>query len=513
MSTNQPPAWSSQQRAIFDWFECGAGHLVVRARAGTGKTTTIIEGIGHAPERSILLAAFNKRIQEELSRRLTNPNATAKTLHAIGFAAVRRYWEGLPIANGNARARALTDRACGQQAPDPIKRLVTKLHTKGREILPHAARVGDLTNIAVAFECEPDETWSKDGFDLEFVERCALKAMDLAAGQKPIDTGIDFADMIYLPVRNGWLRPMFDLVVVDEAQDMTVAQLEIARGVCGGRLCVVGDDRQAIYAFRGADAGSLDRLKEQLEAQELGLTVTYRCGRIITQTAASLVPGFEAAPASPDGEIRAIRAEKLTDEVAVGDFVLSRKNAPLASVAMSLIRAQKRVRIAGRDIGAGLMNLVRDLAKGDASQSIPQFLERLVNWEQRELTRAMKANREERADIVRDQAETLSVLCEGVSGLRELEARIDSLFTDDGLGAKGVITCSSVHKAKGLEADRVFILKDTLYAGAKKGMSIINLEEQNIEYVAITRAKRTLVWVGEGVVMSRTPQTAMAAAS
>ena len=68
------------------------------------------------------------------------------------------------------------------------------------------------------------------------------------------------------------------MVVVDEAQDMTSAQLEIAVGACkrGGRVVIVGDDRQAIYGFRGADSGGLDRLKKLLKAKELGLTTTYR---------------------------------------------------------------------------------------------------------------------------------------------------------------------------------------------------------------------------------------------
>src|SRR5262245_2928107 len=53
--------WSPQQTAVFDWFNAGAGNLIVRARAGTGKTTTIIEGIARANEKSILLAAFNTK--------------------------------------------------------------------------------------------------------------------------------------------------------------------------------------------------------------------------------------------------------------------------------------------------------------------------------------------------------------------------------------------------------------------------------------------------------------------
>ena len=78
-------------------------------------------------------------------------------------------------------------------------------------------------------------------------------------------------------------------------------------------------------------------------------------------------------------------------------------------------------------------------------------------------------------------------LSEGAKSVRDIEIKIDALFTDDGLGTAGVITCSSVHRAKGLEANRVFVLQNTLRDH--------NIEELNIQYVAITRAKEHLVWV------------------
>lgn len=73
---------------------------------------------------------------------------------------------------------------------------------------------------------------------------------------------------------------------------------------------------------------------------------------------------------------------------------------------------------------------------------------------------------------------------------KELEARVMNMFTDTPGGEKDFIVCSSVHKSKGLERDRVFVLVETLYPGGRS-----SIEEQNIEYVAVTRAKQTLVWV------------------
>ena len=479
--------WSAQQLAIFEWFRNPQQtNLVVVARAGTGKTTTIIEAIKHAPEQKILLCAFNKRIEQELTARLSGTNAQAKTLHALGLSVVRRFWDKVGIVSDGSRERSLTDAVCGSRVPDSVKKLVSKLHSKGRETTPHASAVGDLTALQEQFEIEASAEDQDLGFDDLFIEEKALAAMALAAAEKPLN-GIDFADMIFLPCRNGWLRPSFDLVVVDEAQDMNAAQLEIAQGVCKGRIAIVGDDRQAIYGFRGADSGSLGRLTVELKAEVLSLNVTYRCGRKIVEAAQQFVPDFTCGDGAHDGLISNVPANGLQDAAQPGDFVLSRLNAPLVSIAMQLLRNGKRARIAGRDIGANLKSIIRKFR----ARSVPELLTKISSWETKECKRIIASKKSEaateaRLDAVRDQAAMLGSLAHDAKNVFEVESKIDALFTDDGLGQAGVVTCSSVHKSKGLEASRVFVLKHTLRSGG---------EEDNIAYVAITRAKHELTWV------------------
>jgi DNA helicase-2/ATP-dependent DNA helicase PcrA len=179
------------------------------------------------------------------------------------------------------------------------------------------------------------------------------------------------------------------------------------------------------------------------------------------------------------------------------DFFLSRSNAPIAKVAMALIRSNKRTRIQGKDIGAGLKALVGKMATGKAINSIAEMLSKLDRWEEKEVDRVVRANRPEQAENIRDKADTIRVLCEGIQGVRELNARLDDLFADKGADA---VVCSSIHKAKGLEANRVFILEPTLSPklppSVKPSAARIR-EEQNIRYVAVTRAISHLVWVYE----------------
>src|SRR3990167_3391898 len=118
ITTNTEKTWSEEQRAIFRHFAGGrqAGNLVVRARAGTGKTTTIVAGIGQAPEQKILLAAFNKRIATELQAKVRNPRAEVKTLHSLGFAYVRRNWSDVRLDGDGERALRCVRTAAGRRS-------------------------------------------------------------------------------------------------------------------------------------------------------------------------------------------------------------------------------------------------------------------------------------------------------------------------------------------------------------------------------------------------------------
>jgi superfamily I DNA/RNA helicase len=486
-------AWSTQQEDIFSWFAQSSSlyqykNLVVRARAGTGKTTTIIEGVQRAPESSILVCAFNKKIADELNSRIkADSPAQAKTLHSVGYQAIRNQWRGMPVASGSNRSDQLTDTVCGSDVPKPIKRLVSLLHTKGRDMLPLSPTVDALRDLAFYFDYVPDDGWGS--YDVDYVAESAAEAMHIAATEEPrYNVGIDYSDMIYLPLVWKLLQPIYELVVVDEAQDMTLAQLTIAQRICSGRICVVGDDKQAIYAFRGADSRSLDRLKKELGAAELPLVTTYRCGQTIVKHAQRLVPDIQAGASNPDGVIDSCTDNQLLEQSAAGDFILSRLNAPLVSVTLKLLAKGKRAKMAGRDIGKGIVAVLKRL-RCNESTPLEEVAERLAEWERKTTTKFAAYGQNDLVERTRDQAAMLRAFAEVAESTGELMRQIDHLFSDD--KEAGTIICSSVHKAKGLETDRVFILMDTLY---RRG---VTQEEQNIEYVAVTRAKSHLTLVYE----------------
>ncbi len=487
-----PIKWHKQQTGIFSWMRTGRGNACVFARAGSGKTTTIIEAINHAPERFILVCAFNKEIADELSRRINNPNAVARTLHSIGNGIVYKNLGSVAIDKERGKklaATALKKSYPKLSATKDVINLVKELASKAKGMAPFGL-YGDLKNIADQFDLYPSEESAEAGWDVEMIVKSAKHAMELA---KMNDGSIDYDDMIFLPIANNWARPRYDLIVVDEAQDMNYSQLLLARKISRGRIMVVGDDRQAIYGFRGADSNSLDRLKTELKAKELKLTVTYRCPKQVVALANEVVEDFQAAPSAPEGVIDEIAYGQIFAAAAPGNFILSRTNAPLAKICLQLVRDGKRALIRGQDFGQKLVALVRKIE----ASNMEDLFSGLKTWQETTIASLQAQGEdasEQKMESVVDQAETIRQLCEGLATPAEVITRISNFFIADrdaDLTLGAAITCSTVHKAKGLESERVFILKSSF----KRRKYDKTGEEANIWYVAVTRTKSRLTWV------------------
>lgn len=563
--TTAPKAreWSPYQRAVFEWFEEAGGFgqarsLIVRARAGSGKTTTICEGVNRARERSIWVAAFNADIAQDLATKIKNPRAIAKTIHAIGFACIKKRWEGtvtdLDKEKGFRLAEeVLKDREIYRMIPLPerlrgrvlerfdekgllivpladrkVNQMVAQLATRVKEVDPFVVELlpkdvpaientpsalptsiesafDRVEEVAAEYDLGPEEAYELMGWTSRRVAAYALAAV--AKAQRFEDYRFDFADMVFLPLVNGWTYPRFHMTVVDEAQDVSEPMLEFVRRmtVHAGRIVLVGDDRQAIYGFRGADSNALDRLKAELEADELPLSITYRCPLSVVREANRLVSDFYAAPGAPEGATRRVEYWQLYEQIqpgggrglTPGDVVVSRLNAPLLAVACELLRRRIPVQVLGREFAEALTKLVKKVS-GNANMHLEEFLEELADYSAEQYAKLTGADRgaKTRLERVIDQCAALDAVARGMAelpGAKDTTAlgdHIQRLFAE--ARKENVVTCSTVHKVKGLEWDRVFVLYDTMYV---YGMRRHEPEEANIEYVALTRAKKELVLV------------------
>jgi DNA helicase-2/ATP-dependent DNA helicase PcrA len=296
--------------------------------------------------------------------------------------------------------------------------------------------------------------------------------------------------MVWLPVAAGWVKPSFSLVVVDEAQDMNLPQLLMAERACktGGRICIVGDDKQAIYGFRGAASDGMHLMKQRLNASTLGLTTTYRCPKAVVALANEIVTDYTAAPSAPEGEVRELALGAAVASLVPGDAVLSRLNAPLMGICLGLLRKGTPARVEGRDIGQQLVGMVRKLK----AKSVPDFLSKLARWGEKQIARANAAGGkyvQNKIELANDQVATLTAIADGCANVSQVEARITEIFQDSQGNRTPAVVCSSVHKAKGLEWNTVCLVNSSF----RHGLADANSEEANIFYVAVTRAKKILI--------------------
>jgi superfamily I DNA/RNA helicase len=182
------------------------------------------------------------------------------------------------------------------------------------------------------------------------------------------------------------------------------------------------------------------------------------------------------------------------------DFVLCRTNAPLVAVAFAMLREGRRCNIKGRDLGKGLKALI----KKSKAKNVTEFLDWLDKFQQTEAERINKrrGNKDEAMVTLQDKCECLRMFAEGCIELKDMYASIDKVFAMRKPSQKGGpepkpegTLLSSIHRAKGLEAKRVFILRPDLLPHPMAKSEWARGQEKNLSYVAKTRAIETLVYV------------------
>lgn len=509
---------SPYQQAIFDFLSRESGHLQIAAVAGSGKTTTLIEALKRLPvdqrERA-LMCAFNKEIARALESKVPE-GVTVRTIHAIGFATLTYHlapvgarWAGQVKER---KYRELIDRYWTQMK----LRRECDPETEAENLafrLIHFARVTltdptpcELEALAVQHELalpDDEEEWDQVLRAVPVILQWGAEGVPEKDGTRSCgpDQLIDFDDMLYLPWRLGLKPRQFKVVMVDEAQDLSHAQLSLVLKSLtpNGRLVAVGDPRQAIYAFTGADAEAFDRIRLMTKATLLPLSVCYRCPRAVIRLAQTLVPEIEAAPGAPEGAAREISPDVCSTIVTNRDMVLCRANAPLISFAFQLLAEGKPAKVRGRDIGTLLARTIDQVAKRCGDRFL-QFLDTLGEWEEEQRKIARRKGSESLEQSIVDRAECCravfeGAVCEGATSIVELRAWVDRIFADEGAGH---ILLSSIHRAKGLEADRVFLLRPDLLPHPAAKTAAAREQELNLQYVAYTRAMRDLFIVKPG---------------
>lgn len=278
--------------------------------------------------------------------------------------------------------------------------------------------------------------------------------------------------------------------------------------------------KNSIYGFAGADHDSMDKSKEFMKCIEFPLNVTYRCPKSIVTLAQQWVPDFTAHEDNCEGVISVIGdTEDDEDDEENGitvtppslqafwhtrfnpdrDVILCRNRRPLVGIAKRFRKMGIQCVVEGGN-GRGLISLAE---KWGEERTIEELAQLLSDYRLQEVAKYIAKDDEERAEAIRDKVDILYDMMDGLDSedtVTALIKRIERVFDDSGESPN--LKLCTIHRSKGREWDRVFLIGRNRYMpsyfavkSAKNGNPRPLVQEQNLMYVAVTRAKKELVEV------------------
>lgn len=516
---------NAQQTAVFNFAKKKTGNLQLSARAGTGKTTTLMEVLRYL-DGATWFCAFNKAIVSEIDYKvkartdIEEGSVRVSTVHSAGMKAWGKHIAPKRCDVKSMKIRKLIDEKVDDneevfvKSGGIINKLVNLAKSAGFGVL---CRIGSreawdelIEHFGLDMETGLEAGSHKDwGSIIDASIRVYKRSLDLC-----LDGEIDFSDMLLAPLYYKAKFPKYDNVLIDEDQDISPLRLKVILSCVkpGGRVIGVGDPYQAIYGFTGADSNAIETFKAETNASELPLTVTYRCPKVIVELAKTWVPDIEAHKDAPEGlhitvdlkpnqQGPAVQGLNFWDcaPYSASDVVLCRNTKPLVELAYQFLRKRLPCMIEGRDIGQGLITLA---TRWKSVKTLNDLEIKLNEWMEAELLKFRTMKQDYKAEALEDQVETLLVLVnaardEGGDTVQDVADLINRMFGDtmDGERPK-CITFSTVHKSKGREWPRVFLLgRDQFMPSKFARKDWEQQQERNLMYVAVTRTQKELIEV------------------
>jgi len=453
--------------------------LKVVAVAGSGKTTTLRLMAEAAPGRRGLYLAFNRSVREEAARKFPR-NVRPYTLHALAFRMTVARDEGyrakFTAGRGHLPARAVAE-ALELRNPLLLHAILETLEA----FLRSEAASPDPGMIPLAYRIlrAGTKTWpEEEAFVLRGVEALWGRMTD------PKDP-FPLAHGAYVKL---WALSEPDLsfveaLLVDEAQDLDPIFLRVLEAHKGRvQRVYVGDPRQQIYGWRGAV-----NAMERLEAPEARLTWSFRFAEPLARFVRNLT-ALQDRPVEVLG--KAPWATRVDAALPRPPFtVLCRTNAGVVGAVVATQEVHRgRVHVVGGV--EELAHLLRDAAllkRGEKRADPHPDLAMVETWE--ELEALAEAGYAPAYGVLRLAGEH--------PDLEALAAYLEGVWTPVEVAAKVVV--STAHKAKGKEWDRVVLWDDFFpwweeetAARVNWGSDPAHLEEENLLYVAATRARKHL---------------------
>lgn len=473
---------SKYQAPIYDSIINDRHSLTIQACAGSGKTTTIVNSIDLLPkDQKVIFFAFNRSIVDELKLKVPK-NVDVSTIHRFGYRTILNWY-------GKVKINEEKVFWLGVKMFDSWKIQENKFSYVYR-----VAKLVDFMRLHMVYEGEEEifhvaERHSIPIFSAEIDHAIKL----LEASNKMAFKEIDFTDMIHIPAYRNMKLRKYDYVYLDECQDASIAQQTIVSNTIrplSGRLISVGDRNQSIYQFAGADSNSFDRIKKiRPNTKEFPLSICYRCAKNIVREAQEYVPDIEWHDEQIDGVVKEGGVNDINGDV----YVLCRNTKPLVQLMFLLLSKGIKCNIKGKEIGNSMVAFIKK-TKQKTTENLKKHLEvnkiRLMN-ELKERGVVKPELHDTFIDFA-EKCDIITIIAARFSTTSQLIKYIESVFLDEEVPG---VTLLTVHKSKGLEKDKVFFLNPELIPSKFALTNEQKKQEWNLMYVAITRAKKELIYI------------------
>jgi len=482
------------QQAVIDSLAAGkeGKHISVNAKPGSGKTTvetfSIVNAIKSASATPLkcICIAFGNEDGKRMRKKLRNA-AEGLTTHSLGRSMVSRRWRGSKL---NKRKDFELVEACvvlpDEKETSLMREWVMEIIAKIKADAVDPEDAEGFKAVIESYELDIPPAYEEQGIKLAM--ECVQVGMDIMAW------GYNFDDMVYLPAVCNLVFPVYDIVGVDEVQDFNRAQLIIVQKLIatGARVIAVGDPRQSLYLFRGARHNSFELIRNALAetdkgVEDLPMPICYRCCTAVIERLQRLVPDIQARPGAPEGLVDlSLNITEMVEMVGAGDLVISRTNRPLIQFARVCNVLGKKFYLRG---GMQEANLIIWLIKlltektGEPTEDIGELLNRLGDWMKERAQRCSPYRMIDHAG----RAEVIKLTSERCMNVKELIDEVKRLFSPP-KNPEECIIISTIHRAKGSEADRVFHIRPQDCPHPKASTPEQLIQEENAVIVAESRA-------------------------
>ena len=463
-----------EQLAIVSAATDTSDNLLISALAGAAKTSTL-ELIAHAlPGVNTLCMAFNKRIADEMSSRLP-PHCEARTLNAIGH----RAWmqtTGLRLTLDTRKNYKILSE-CIKRLPKRDQDPAWKCMSEVLDAVGWAKSSGHVPDAYTAHK-HTRLMSDRELFDSlpeilsPLAEQLVLEVTLESIKQSFVGI-IDFNDQLLMPTVFRATFPIYTLLLVDEAQDLSALNHAIIQKLYRRRIIAVGDQCQAIYGFRGAHEDGMSALQGRFDMKPLTLSCSFRCPASVVRHVKWRAPHMTSWSGAGEGSVTTLHSWDFTD-LPEECTVICRNNAPLFTLAVRLLRAGRYPNLWGNDVVQGLLKILKKFGPGNMTQeAVHQSIDEWYDT---------KAKTSRRLGQLRDRTECLRIFAYSAPTLAEIIE-----YTTHLMRSTGTVHLMTGHKAKGHEWANVFFLNESLVKD--------DGQDPNLRYVIATRAKENLVYI------------------